>query len=544
MIRLTFFWATVFFVALYTWKDWFRGLCGLILLVGILEMPDVPKTVFGIEGLNFFNVLLLNLVIAWIIARNRERLKFDLPDHVTTLLLIYLAVIFFGFYRMYYDRSYLEESSTSSLIIREYLLNTLKWVVPGILLYDGARTQERVKLGILSVLGIYVFLALMVVKVMPIRAVMMDGIELQRLALKLLVSRIGLHRVTLSMMLAGASWACLASRGLTKDLRLQTLAAVTALVVLYAQSLTAGRAGYIAFAAVGLVLCLMRWRSYLLIAPVAVAILLLAVPSVGSRLLEGVSRNPYNSAIAVNDYDVTAGRVVIWPVVIDKIQHGIWVGFGRMGMWRTGIVAYAATMLDEDFGHPHNAYLEWLLDNGIIGFVPVILFYLVALFHSARLFMDRRSGLFMAAGGACAALVLGLLFASIGSQSFYPIEGTVGMWCALGLMFRMSVQRKLADAALKVAQPETPMMRRAAFGVPQAAAARSIEDFLWPAPASEFPLRRERKWQPAPAPRPSAARSAPARSSVPVARAHPVAAPAPHPAPTHFKFRNGTSPKP
>jgi hypothetical protein len=68
------------------------------------------------------------------------------------------------------------------------------------------------------------------------------------------------------------------------------------------------------------------------------------------------------------------------------------------------------------------------------------------LFHAFRLFMEKRSKLCMAAGGIAAALILALLVAGMGSQSFYPIEGTVEMWSAIGLMLAVSVERKRALA--------------------------------------------------------------------------------------------------
>jgi O-antigen ligase len=516
MIRLTVFWVAVSVIAVYTWKDWFRGLCGLILMVGILEMPDVPKSIFDIDGLNFFNVLLLNVAVAWIIARYKENLKSDLPQHLTILAVIYLAIVLIGFARLYVDRTNMIE--TRAGIIKEYFVNTLKWALPGVMLYDGCRTRQRTVLALLSVMGIYLFLGLMVIKVMPIRSALLSGIELQRLALKLLVSRVGLHRVTLSMMLAGASWAVLAMRGLTKDMRVKMLLVLGSIVVVYAQSLTAGRAGYISWAAIGLVLCLLRWRGYLFVAPVIVLLVVLLVPSVAERALEGITKSAYSSQITVNDYDLTAGRIVIWPLVIDKIKHGMWIGFGRMAMWRTGIVAYASTVLSEDFGHPHNAYLEWLLDNGIAGFVPVMLFYVVVLFHAARLFCDRRDGIFMAAGGTCAALVLGLLGASIGSQSFYPIEGTVGMWCAIGIALRVSTNRSLALAKLEATRTfVTGSLRPVPFGMARPAASTvTLSELLWPPSDAMFPPPPKGTW---------AARQR-LRPTTPFARPGPAQAPA------------------
>jgi O-antigen ligase len=506
MIRLSLLWIVVSAVAIYTWRDWFKGLCGLILLLGVLEMPDVPRSMFGIEGLNFFNLLLFNVMCAWLIARHKENLKNDLPAHVGALLFIYLMLVLVGFYRVYENPAYL--GMTRAQLISEYLINTLKWVVPGVMLYDGCRTRERTTVALLSVMGIYLFLGMMVVKVMPIRAVMLDGVELQRLAFKLLVDRIGYHRVTLSMMLAGASWAVLALRGLTTDRRLHIIAIVASFGILYAQGLTGGRAGYVTWGIIGLILCLLRWRGYLLIAPVMVAAVLILMPSVADRMLEGITRDAFTSNISVNDYSLTAGRTVIWPVVIEKIQRQMWFGYGRQGMWTTGTVAYISTVMAEDFGHPHNAYLEWILDNGVIGIIPVLAFYLVMLFHACRMFWDRRNLIFMAAGGVAAALMLALLGAGMGSQSFYPIEGTVGMWCAMGIMLRVSVNRSRALAALapKGARASfSPMMahdpRRAA------AAAAALEVELWPKSEPIVPIGRNgmKSYRPPVAPPPEPA---------------------------------------
>ena len=518
MIRLTVFWLLVSFVGIYTWRDWFKGLCGLVMLVAVLEMPDVPRSMFGIEGLNFFNLLLLNVTVAWMVARYRENLKTDVPAHLTTLLLIYLAIVLISFYRLYENRVYMIQTYgltyTTGSLISEYLINTLKWALPGVMLYDGCRTRERTILALLSIIVIYLFLGAMVVKVMPLGAALLSGDELQRLALRLLVSRTGYHRVNLSMMLAGASWAVLALRGLTSDRRLHLLAILASICVLYAQSLTAGRAGYAAWAATGLVLCVYRWRAYLLVAPVIVVALVLFMPSVSDRILFGVTQDEFSSSVTLNDYDLTSGRIVIWPAVIDKIRQGPLFGFGRMGMWSTGVVVYTALILTEDFGHPHNAYLEWMIDNGIIGFIPVMAFFAVVLFHALRLFRDRRSGLFMAAGGVAAALVLGLLCAAMGSQTFYPVEGTVGMWCAIGVMLRLSVNRSQALARMKASSQAVAWARPATWGFrPAAAAAVSIDELLWPA-SKDVELDWRKRLN-----RPSAPAAIPQRPAEPAARA-------------------------
>jgi hypothetical protein len=76
-----------------------------------------------------------------------------------------------------------------------------------------------------------------------------------------------------------------------------------------------------------------------------------------------------------------------------------------------------------------------------VGLLLVLPFYIVVLYHGISLFRDSRSPVFVSAGGVACALVLALLVASVGSQTFYPREGSVGMWCAIGLLLRVYVER-------------------------------------------------------------------------------------------------------
>ncbi len=461
MIRHTLLFALVISLAIYAFRDWFKSLCGLILLMSVIEHPDMPKTMLGIQGLNPWNVLLLFVVLGWLTSRGREGLTWDMPLHMNLLLVAYCLLVVIGFGRMLFDRhgSYtpiaipLEEYS-SSYIFSEYFVNTFKWVVPGLLLFDGCRSRERFNLALLSTLAIYFLLALQVIKWMPITSVL-HGDELTARSSKILLKQVGYHRVNLSMLLGGASWAIFSTRVLRQGGKaLMVLGA--SVIVLYGQALTGGRTGYAAWMAVGLVLCLLRWRRYLLLVPVLIAVIVAVVPGVEERMLQGFTpeTRDYNAVGATtsgdqekpDDYTITAGRTLIWPYVIDLIKQRPWVGYGRLAMVRTGLKDYLWTELAENFPHPHNAYLELLFDNGWVGFCIVIPFYLAVLGHAFVLFRDSRSPIFVAIGGTASALVMALLFASVGSQTFYPREGAVGMWCAIGLVLRVSVERSRALA--------------------------------------------------------------------------------------------------
>lgn len=452
MIRLSLLAAYLVCLLVYAWKDWYRALCGLILLVGVIEHPDMPKTLLGVQGLNPWNILLLVVVLAWIVGRVRERLVWDMPGFVSLLLLLYLAVVLVGFGRMMADHSLLPDSTAG--LWSEYLVNTVKWTVPGLLLFDGARSRERFLWGVAASLGIYVILGIQVIKWMPASTVLSGG-DLTARSLKVLLNEVGFHRVNLSMMLGGASWAVFTTHVLARRRSLRLALLMLAGGLLYAQALTGGRTGYGTWLAVGLVLCLLRWRRYLLLMPAVALVVITLVPGVAERMLQGFSQETLDKPAAsvgddqLGEYTITAGRTLIWPYVIDRIHQAPVVGYGRQAMQRTGLAKFLLEELHESFPHPHNAYLEMLLDNGWVGFALVMPFYVTILLLGGRLLLDSRSPVFVAAGGAALALVLALLIAAIGSQTFYPREGAVGMWCIIGLMLRVWVERGRAVRAAR-----------------------------------------------------------------------------------------------
>jgi O-antigen ligase len=498
MIRLSALAVYVTAAALYAWKDWYKSLCALILLMAVVEHPDMPKTILGIQGLNPWNLLLIAVVAAWATSRAREGLKWDLPRHISVLLVLYLGVILVGFARMILDRSYLDDSVLS--LTSEHLVNTIKWVVPGLLLYDGCRTNERFRMAMATVLGVYVLLAIQVIRWMPLSAAT-DGDSLSARSLKILQNEVGYHRVNMSAMLAGASWAIFAAIPLLKTPRQRWFAAGCGASVLLAQALTGGRAGYVTCAMVGLVLCVLRWRKILLLAPVGAVAIAIVAPGVVQRMFEGFTPDSRSvperiqelgydkpTATGPDAYTITAGRIIIWPFVIEKIRQRPIVGYGRLAMVRTGLTYFLATKLDEGFAHPHNAYLEMLLDNGLIGFVIVMPFYGLVVWYAFVLVLDSRSSIYVAVGGSTLAIVLGLLIAGMGSQTFYPREGWVGMWCLIFLMLRVRRQRRLLDLAPQATAVAAQAARARAAQLPRAPVHWPVNPATRPGPVRPVPV--------------------------------------------------------
>jgi hypothetical protein len=61
--------------------------------------------------------------------------------------------------------------------------------------------------------------------------------------------------------------------------------------------------------------------------------------------------------------------------------------------------------------------------------------------YALVLFTDSSHPMYVAAGAAAFALVFAQLVGGMTGRSWYPDAETLGMWCAIGLMMRVWVER-------------------------------------------------------------------------------------------------------
>jgi hypothetical protein len=110
--------------------------------MAVVEHPDFPKTLMGIQGLNPWNILLGFVLLAWIMNRDGRKNPWDMPSNISMLLFAYFALIVLSFVRMAFDMGpFIEyellqyrQPSTFAGLLSEKIINCLKWVIPGILL--------------------------------------------------------------------------------------------------------------------------------------------------------------------------------------------------------------------------------------------------------------------------------------------------------------------------------------------------------------------------------------------------------------------------
>ena len=435
MIRITLLMLVVAFFSVYAWKDWFVSLCVAILLMAVVQHPDFPQNIGGLQGANPWNVLILSIALAWAANRGKDGHEWDMAPIAGRLLLGCLFVVVVGAIRLLlndYPSGY-----TTSYIVSEFFINSVKWVIISLLLFDACRTRLRAAIALSVILGLYFLLAIQVVRWMPLSYIGGSGDDFAARASRIIQKEVGYNRVTMSMMLAGASWAVLTTLPLLKRDFSRILLLCAAGVIIFGQALTGGRTGYSTWIVVGFLLASVRWRKLLFVIPVALLAVGIGVPSARERMLQGFGGQDGNFTVVTSAYEMTSGRDVAWPEVIVEIGKAPWFGYGREAMVTTGIKDHLLHGYGESFPHPHQAYLQLLLDNGIVGLLLVISFFLFVIRHSLRNVLVRSDPLVCAIGCMAFCLVSALMIGAFGGQTFYPREGTVGMWAAIGLLLRV-----------------------------------------------------------------------------------------------------------
>lgn len=450
MIRYTLLSLIVGFLCVYSFKDWYRSLCGLIVMMSIIERYDMPRQMFGVTGLNPWNLLMLCILIGWFINRKHEQLKWTMPKEISVLLIFYLSIVIVGFTRMLGDLELVQVFNINAGLadrnpqLKDYIIddivNSLKYVIPGMLLFHGCNSESRLRWGIGAVLLTLLLFGLQIIKWMPLGYVG-DADALAARALSVLNKGLGYHRVDLAALMAGGSWAFIVAReAFDKAWQSRMMLALGGLLVL-SLALTGGRTGYATWLALGAMFAVLRYRRLLVVIPVAVLIVVTLVPAVRDRMLEGFSSDEAAQVVGEEATDltsVTSGRIVVWPIVIDRIGEKPLFGWGRRGFHLSGGSLELFDLIGQGagrFNHPHNAYLQFTLDNGMLGALPVFLFFGLTMLRAAAMFRDRDSPKIAAAGGICLAVTGAHLIASVGAQSFYPKTGSVLMWCSIGLMY-------------------------------------------------------------------------------------------------------------
>ncbi len=427
------------FVIIYAQRDWFRALCCVVVFTALTDYPGLPNPLDA-KGINHWSVMLGAVVMAWIISRFMHWRSWNIPRGWLIVISIYMFVELVGIARLcsnvdvFKMRAAQINSGYASYNVRavlvDMLYSPLRFMLLGLLMFDGVRSKRQLLYGLCSVLGAVLIYAIVVDKEIPLSSLAGDGMQFRHRITKW-TNR---HPNDLARLFAASFWIGISIWQLkVGSLTLRRVVPFLLGFIVIALGHTHSRGGYLAFVAVGIVVAITvsSWRTFAVLA-MAVIVAGTSAPSITKRIFTGVDMTGDQ---ALDMGEVTAGRDVIWAAALVGIEESPLIGHGSKGY-----VVSSALMTSIAHGggegHPHNAYLETLLDHGILGAFGRLGPLLYVLGAGVVLVRRRRDPLLRLAGVAAVAWATACFIMGLSGQHWGFSENLFTFWCVAGLTVR------------------------------------------------------------------------------------------------------------
>jgi O-antigen ligase len=419
--------------------DFRIGVVVLILLLPVSATTLFPRSLLGVTGLNPNNLLLAATLVSFVAAGRLQRpAGAFLPQPLLWLFVVPILVA--GLLGMGHVDDiaifFFEEEglgfTNATGYFRDMAVKPLLIPLTALLIGAAVARSEKPERFIVPI----AFSAL-TIALTQIGFVAASGIGLGELAASSargFFDAIGMHANDLGRLYAVALALLVFVWWETKRPGLKLFLFVTMNVIGFALVLTFSRAAFLGFFIVAAVFVVWKFSAKTLALAVlgGVAALIVAPGYLIGRIMVGWESGDMA--------EVSAGRTdTIWqpllPWAADAPPWGH--GLGSI-MWSQPMQAGAMLPVN----HAHNAYLEALIDMGVLGLALLLLYYLHvwrnmrALAADSRLSAETRA-LFQ---GGAAALVCFLVTGMAGS-SLRPDTEFVFLWMAIGLMYGMLARK-------------------------------------------------------------------------------------------------------
>lgn len=431
--------AFMLFVIVYAQRDWFRALCCLVVFTALAEYPGLPNPLDA-KGVNHWSVMFAAIVFAWIISRIMRPRPWNIPRGWLIVIGLYLLVESIAVARLclnldvFTARAALVNPAYASYdgqaVLVDIVYSPMRYMLLGFLLLDGARTRRQLFFGLGAVLAAVLVYALVVDKEIPFSSLAGGGMQVRHRISKW-TNR---HPNDLARMFVAAIWIGFSLWQLkvgTLKLRLTALVAVGFVVI--ALGHTHSRGGYLAFVVTGLAVALVAgsWRTLAALV-VAIAAVMMYAPSITDRILTGVDTT---GGMQHDMAEVSGGRDIIWPAAIKGIEDSPLIGHGFRGYVVSPALPSSLATGGGEL-HPHNAYLEMLLDHGVLAASGRLAPFLYVLGAGIVLVRRRSDPLLRVMGVAAVAWISATLTMGISGQHWGLSENLFTFWCIAGLVGR------------------------------------------------------------------------------------------------------------
>lgn len=424
-------------------RDFRIGVVLLILLMPISTTSVFPRAMLGITGLNPANLLLIGTLGSYLLHGLFDgSLRRFMPRPLFWLYVVPIIIagalgaghlgdiapvlLMFG---------KLDTKSTAGYVSVQ-VVSPLLMVAFALLVGAAASRSEKPERFLIPTL-----VAICVTASMVIVFVCLSGITLGELASSTsreFLSALGMHANEWGRLYVVAYALLLFTWAESKEsgLRIALLASMGLVVV--ALILTFSRGSFLGFIVVNVLFLIWRRnaKTLILFGLLGVVALCLLPEAVYDRIATGFGGRP-GSGFQGGPDAVSAGRVdLIWlPLLPDVLSSPIYGhGLGSI-VWSEAMRRGAgATILA--VGHPHNAYLQALLDMGIAGLV-VVCAYFGHVWRGFRAFSvdpalsPTLRGFYLGAAIGLASLLVSYLTDS----SLLPRPEQVFLWLAIGMMY-------------------------------------------------------------------------------------------------------------
>lgn len=429
-----FYVALSFVIGIAVLFDFRIGAFLLILILPFGATQFFPHNLFGVTGLNPLNLLLGATLVSALLRRQLSGLA---PRILVWLYVVPILIAgLIGMQHVEEIAPFFYESLTVNFTdafgyYREMVVRPLLVVLVALLVGAAvARSQKPERFLIAIMLSVWL------IALMEIGFILASGIQLGALAspaARRFFDELGLHANDLGRLFAVGYAVLLFVWWETKNPQMKGALFATVCIAVLALILSFSRSAYLAFFLVNGLFLLWKFNARSVgLALLAGGLAIVIAPGyVWRRLTFGFDADA--NAVSADRIDG------IWtPLIPELWKSPVWGNGIDSIMWSEPMQAGAMLAV----GHPHNAYLQTMLDMGVIGLVLLLAYYL----HVWRGFRALGSNAFLSPEmrgffqGATAALLC-LIVTGVSGGSLRPDVDFAYLWLAIGVMYGVLARR-------------------------------------------------------------------------------------------------------